>query len=217
MPGEVPKNPKVYHITHVNNLPRILAAGKLWSDRKRLDLGLDCDIVGMSSIKQRRLTELQVSCHEGSFVGEYVPFYLCPRSIMLFILHRGNHPEVTYRGGQGPIVHLEADLRRVVEWADARNRRWAFSTRNAGAYIVKFRKSLVQLDEIDWDAVAATDFRDAVVKEGKQAEFLLHESFPWHLVERVGACNQETVAAANRVIVATDHQPPVQLLPTWYY
>jgi len=32
---------------------------------------------------------------------------------MLYILWKGNHPEVTYRGGQESIVHLVADVRSV--------------------------------------------------------------------------------------------------------
>ena len=42
------------------------------------------------------------------------------------------------------------------------------------------------LHEVDWDAVHATDFRSTDVKEGKQAEFLVHESFPFDLVEQIG-------------------------------
>ncbi len=33
--------------------------------------------------------------------------------------------------------------------------------------------------EINWTAVRATDFRNAQIQDGKQAEFLMHESFPW--------------------------------------
>jgi hypothetical protein len=43
---------------------------------------------------------------------------------MLFVIHRANHPELAYRGGQEPIVHLEADLYEVIRWADADGRRW---------------------------------------------------------------------------------------------
>jgi hypothetical protein len=37
-------------------------------------------VVGMSEIKRRRLEALDVDCHPGSKVGEYVPFYFCPRN-----------------------------------------------------------------------------------------------------------------------------------------
>jgi hypothetical protein len=55
--------------------------------------------------------------------ADCVPFYFCPRSIMLYILYQANDPELTYRGGQGPIVHLEADLRASVAWADQNKKR----------------------------------------------------------------------------------------------
>ena len=73
MPG-VPDNPRIFHITHVSNLPEIIRAGVIWSDAKRLELGLASKVVGMSSIKQRRLEELTVKCHLDTMVGEYVPF-----------------------------------------------------------------------------------------------------------------------------------------------
>ena len=74
--------------------------------------------IGMGSIKQRRLS-LPVTCHPGDYVGDYVPFYFGPRSIMLYVIRCANHPELAYRGGQEPIVHLEADLPAVVQWAGA--------------------------------------------------------------------------------------------------
>ncbi len=87
MMGRVPDQPKIYHITHWRNMPQILADGGLWSDAERIARGLECQIVGMSDIKRRRLEELKVDCHPGTKVGQYVPFYFCPRSIMLYILH----------------------------------------------------------------------------------------------------------------------------------
>ncbi|MFS8889637.1 DUF4433 domain-containing protein, partial [Synechococcus sp. R55.2] len=139
--------------------------------------------MGMSKIKQRRIKELEVSCHPGTKVGDYVPFYFCPRSIMLYVIHCANHPELTYRGGQTRIVHLEADLHRVIAWADHNQVRWAFSLSNAGARYAEFRSQPDCLGELDWNAIVARDFRDPDIKERKQAEFLVHRYFPLDLVE----------------------------------
>ncbi|WP_366852609.1 DarT ssDNA thymidine ADP-ribosyltransferase family protein, partial [Phenylobacterium sp.] len=84
-------------------------------------------------------------------VGEYVPFYFCSRSVMLYVVSQANDPDLTYRGGQGPIVHLEADLHTVVARADAAQRRWAVSLSNAGSAYAQFRTGLVALEEIGWD------------------------------------------------------------------
>jgi len=213
----MPANQKVYHITHVRNLPRIVQTGVVWSDAKRIELGLDCEIVGMPKIKERRLYDIEVHCCPGTKVGDYVPFYFCPRSIMLYILYRGNHPDLTYAEGQGPIVHLQADLISTVQWAEQHGVCWAFSDRNAGTYVAQFYNSLDDLDKVNWRAVAATDFRGMMIKEGKQAEFLMYESFPWELVERIGVRDMATVKAVQHALLGSDHQPPVRVEPSWYY
>ncbi len=165
-----PNDPKLYHIVHVNNLASIIAEGCLWSDAEMRNRQ-GYTPIGMETIKQRRLA-LPVSCHKTTYVGDYVLFYFCSRSIMLYVIYCRNHPELVYRGGQEPIVHLEANLHETVRWAEANGLRWAFSLSNAGAVYTSFRSRLDRLNEINWDAVAARDFRPADVKEGKQAEFL---------------------------------------------
>ena len=215
--ADIPTNPKIYHITHVDNLEHIVQCGVLWSDAKRVPQNLDCAIVGMSEIKRRRLKELSVSCHPGTLVGEYVPFYFCPRSIMLYMLHMGNHPDITYRGGQGPIIHLMADLHAVVAWAEANGVMWTFSDRNAGTRYTRFFSSLGALSQVNWDAVQATNFRDPRVKDGKQAEFLVYESFPWELVARIGVLNAPMKTKVEGILVGMNHQPLVTIEPKWYY
>ena len=212
----VPHEPKIYHITHVNNLARIMQSGLIWSDARCTALGLNFDNVGMNNIKQRRL-QLPVTCHPGTTVGQYVPFYFCPRSVMLFILHRGNHLDVTYRGGQQPIVHLQLDTMKVVQWANENNKRWAFSDRNAGAHYTQFYNNFGQLSAINWNAVQSSDFRDSQIKDGKQAEFLLHESMPVHLIERIGVHNSAIRQQVAEILGNINPAPTISIEPTWYY
>jgi hypothetical protein len=169
-----PAHPKLYHITHVGNLPSIVAEGGLLSDTAMIRRHGPAQSIGMSRIKQRRVEALEVDCHPSTKVGDYVPFYFCPRSIMLYVIHRANHRELTYRGGQEPIVHLEADARSVIRWAERSKVPWAFSLTNAGARYTVFRSRAEHLDQLDWPAIAATDFRSTAIKERKQAEFLIY-------------------------------------------
>jgi ssDNA thymidine ADP-ribosyltransferase, DarT len=211
-----PEQPKIYHILHKDRLANVLAAGGLHCDatmHQRQDAGTT---IGMSRIKERRLA-LPVKCYPETTVGEYVPFYYCPRSIMLYILSQANHPDLAYQGGQGPILHLEADLYKTMEWADKNGIRWAFSLGNAGANYTAFRATKEQLSEINWDAVRATDFRDPTIKEGKQAEFLLKESFPWELVERIGVHSQAIGEEVLRTLAGATHRPVVDTRRDWYY
>ncbi len=208
--------PPIFHITHVENLPSIIEDGGLLSDAVMIERGGPATSIGMSVIKERRL-RLPVKIHPGDSVGQYVPFYFCPRSIMLYLLYMGNHPELTYRGGQGPIVHLQADAERSVEWAEAEGLRWAFSLSNAGAAYAEFRCNLAALNEVNWDAVAATDFRDPIVKDGKQAEFLVLERYPWGLIENVGVRSEEVAEQVRTALGRSAHPPPVHVRREWYF
>ncbi|MDX2242394.1 MAG: DUF4433 domain-containing protein [Leptolyngbyaceae cyanobacterium bins.302] len=215
--ASMPSSPKIYHITHVDNLPSIAMNMGLVSDANRVANELTCSLVGMTSIKQRRLSEIEFSCHPGTMVGQYVPFYFCPRSVMLYILHMANHPELTYRGGQQPIIHLEADLTKVINWANANGVRWAFSDGNAGAYITAFYKNSADLIHLNWSAIASTDFRDSKIKEGKQAEFLVFDIFPWTLIDKIGTIDSTIAAKVQTALVNIGHQPVTVVEPSWYF
>ena len=136
---------------------------------------------------------------------------------MLYILHMGNHQDLDYHEGQRPIVHLQADLHEVVRWAEKKRRRWAFSDRNAGATLAAFFDNVSMLDRLNWSAIRTNRWGDLSVKEGKQAEFLIHGSFPWRLVKRIGAIDEHIVSQVRQIIADAEYQPPVMAEPSWYY
>ena len=100
-----PINPKIYHIVHVDRLPSIIAEDHLWCDAAIARRSSSGTTIGMNHIKQRRLNELLLESHPHLYVGDCVPFYFCPRSIMPYVIHRARDQELTYRGGQGSIIH----------------------------------------------------------------------------------------------------------------
>lgn len=206
---------KIYHIAHVDRLPSILESGGLLSDAMIQTQALGGTMIGMNKIKQRRLAELELASYPGLFVGACVPFYFCPRSVMLYLIHR-RHVDLTYQGGQEPIIHLVADLHAVVAWADAQRARWAFTLSNAGSKYFEDRNDLACLDQINWQAVQAADWRGGL-KEGKQAEFLLEQRFPWHLIERIGVYSAAVYGQVINALAAQDHRPLVTVQPDWYY
>lgn len=209
----VPDDPWIYHITHVTNLAGMVADGGLWSDAGQRSRRPESVNIGYRHIKDRRMQRLVTAGGRGK-LGEYVPFYFCPRSVMLYLIHKRN-PELAYKGGQEPIVHLEADLFNAVAWAQANGRRWAFTLSNAGSYYFEDRADLAQLGEIDWGAVASTQW--PAVKERKQAEFLMEHSFPWQLIERIGVYSAAINTQVAHALPVGGHRPPVAVLPAWYY
>ena len=210
----VPANPKIYHIVHVDNLASIIAAGGLLSDAEMAGRP-GGTVIGMGRIKARRLNELSLSCHPALRVGQCVPFYFCSRSVMLYMIHKRNE-ELTYRGGQEPIVHLEADMRATIDWAQANGRRWAYTLSNAGSYYFEDRSSLDDLGDVNWNSVKARQWAGAA-KDGKQAEFLIEQAFPWHLVERIGVHSQPIVPRVAAAMHRAAHRPVLEIKRDWYY
>jgi hypothetical protein len=222
----IPSNPKIYHIIHADRLASIIADGYLWSDAVMLMKPNNGTMIGMSRIKERRLNELKLRSHPDLHIGKCAPFYFCRRSVMLFLIHCRNE-ELAYRGGQAPIIHLVADLYVAIDWATQQKKRWAFTTSNAGAYYFEDHSNVEKLDEINWDAVQARKWSGngvpGSVKEGKQAEFLVEQGFPWHLIERIGYLNRsisptcEVLASITDALKGAAHRPVVEQCNDWYY
>ncbi len=164
-----PKQIPIYHITHIDNLPDILEDGGLNSDAVMAQR--DPKLIGFTEIKRRRLNEIHVPCCAFHYVGDFVPFYFCPRSPMLFTINKGNtgHPP----GCQNRILHLVSR----VEEGIATGRPWAISSGNAGAYHTTFDAEIDALDALDWTAIRATQW--AGRQHQKMAEFLVQDFFPW--------------------------------------
>ncbi len=160
---------------------------------------------------------MPVRCHVGDVVGDYVPFYFCPRSVMLYIIAKANHAQLAYRGGQGEIVHLELDLHAVATNAAGSGGRFAFTRSNASAWYTDYTADLATLDELDWTLIFNTDFRDPAVKEAKQAEFLVHDTVPWRFIERIGAQSPKMAEQVEALLVGAPSAPKVEVRRDWYY
>jgi hypothetical protein len=134
---------------------------------------------------------------------------------MLYIIHCANHPDLAYRGGQGLIIHIEADLYQSVAWANANSLRWAFTLSNAGSRYFEDRCDLARLGEIDWDSIKANNWKGRT--EGKQAEFLCETQYPFSLTERICVQNRTTYQLVVNALAKSGHHPRVEIRPDWYY
>jgi hypothetical protein len=207
MRGIVPRDPQIFHITHIDNLPGIIREAGVWCDKERIGRNLQCTNIGHRHIKQRRLSR-PVNTRTGGTLGDYVPFNFCPRSVMLFAVHRGHQD---YGGGQENVVHLVSTVSRAV----GLGRPWAFTDRHAELGHALHYDDLAQLAEVPWHVMAREYWTD--VKEERQAEFLVWQFFPWDAVVEVAAM---TPVAAQRVHAALSparHRPAVATRRDWYY
>ncbi|MCK6585821.1 MAG: DUF4433 domain-containing protein, partial [Anaerolineales bacterium] len=112
-------------------------------------------------------------------------------------------------------IHLQADLNRVICWAQQNNKRWAFTDSNAGSFYFNDYCTLGDLKRIDWNAVNAYSWSRC--KEQKQAEFLLEEQFPWTLIEAVGVYSQTQDQQVRARLNSAGHRPPISIQRDWYH
>jgi hypothetical protein len=204
-----PRQVMIYHITDVENLPGIFSDGGLHSDAEMARRNPDVTVIGYSHIKQRRMQEIRVPCCNNRFVGEFVPFYFCPRSPMLYVINRGNTGRPT--GSQSTIVHLVSTLDAGIRLGKP----WAISDSNAGSSYPSFFPDLNGLNELDWAAIRATSW---VGKQSqKAAEFLVADFFPWQAIHAIGCHNPEVARHVQGLLDSQPQKPTVTVKPDWYY
>jgi hypothetical protein len=215
----IPESPKIYHIVHVEDLVSIVSHGWIYSDSlvKQRGIDLSCELAN-EDVKNRRRSRV-VACYDPLKVSECVPWYFCPRSPMLFKHYKRNSPRVKDVGGQSFIVHLEADVASVVEWAGIEGLRWCFTNMNAAKGIAQFFCELSDLNQIDWTAVKARYWQKCEAR--KMAEFLIENQLSLKLVTKIGVHSQKTLEKVVEILVSAGHNtgeiPDVRIEPNWYY
>lgn len=163
---------RVLHFTHIDNLPGIIAGGLLCDTLARENGSTQME-VGQPSIKSSR-RERGVDVPPGGVGADYAPFYLAPRSPMMYSVHRGNVAE--YQSGCGELIYLVSTLERLTELGLT----WLVTDRNAALRYAEFRG---QHDHVDWDLMRETmwnntpDFPDRM--ERRMAECLVHQAVSW--------------------------------------
>lgn len=200
----------IYHITHVKNLQRIVAEGGLHCDRSAQKL--KTVNIAHVHIKERRLNRAVPLGPKGT-VGDYVPFYFAPRSPMLFVISRGGVQ--AYTDGQQPVIYLCSTVEAVKKAGIG----WVFTEGHADMGYTDFFEDLEDLNKIDWDLMREKYWNDTDDdpdrKRRRQAEFLVHEFFPWALVSYIGVYDHKIAEAVGKQLKGDS--PKVGVEQGWYY
>ncbi len=210
----------IYHITHIDNLPRIIQTGGLWCDAERVRKGVTCVGIAHANLKERRArTPVRnrggQAVAAGGVLADYVPFYFANRSPMLYAIHRSN--VAGYSGTEAGIIYLVS----TVETVEMGNRPWCFTDGHAVEAMTEFFTDTEHLDRVDWTVIGAQYWFDTEEdldrKRRKQAELLIHGSVPWCWFHRIGVIDRRRAHRVEEIIAEADHQPEVVIEPGWYY
>jgi len=204
----------IYHITHQNNLANILATGGLWCDAQTSANGLRPTEIAHANIKERR-SRRRVPVSMDGVLADYVPFYFCPRSPMLYSIHHGY--VTAYQDGQAPLLHLRTSTEAVADC----ELRFAFTDGHATMALSRYFDDLTDLNQLDWEVINSRYWSDTASdndrKRRKQAEFLVYRFFPWNLVQEIGVINRQMADVVTNLIQNQAHQPIVSICRNLYY
>jgi hypothetical protein len=204
----------IYHITHIDNLLNILKEGGLWCDSESARRKLEPVEIAYTRIKERRTRKL-VPVPPGGVLAEYIPFYFCNRSPMLYVIHHGYVP--VYRDGQKNILHLVSS----VEAAARSQTPFVFTDGHAVVDISRYFTDLGDLEQIDWPVIEAWSWHNTTNdndrERRKQAEFLAHNFFPWKLIQEIGVINLAVRDMVLSLLEKAEHKPVVSIRRKWYY
>jgi len=205
----------IYHITHISNLTSILKADGLWCDSRRREQGFPIVGIAYQNIKDRR-AKRAVSVAARGTLADYVPFYFAPRSPMLYAIHTG--AVEGYKGGQAAVLHLVS----TVKTASGTGRPWCFTDGHADMAITDFCDDLDKLAKfIDFHIMQDRYWTDTPDqpdrRRRRQAEFLVHECFPWKFVTEIGVHDPDIAAQVAKILSPEKHQPRISVRPEWYY
>ncbi len=184
----------IYRMTHIDNIPHILKHGI--THRESADADPSYIPIGDTSIidKRRNLIRETVAGEKIS-LGDFIPFYFYARMPMLYNIQHGYKVE---RVDAENIVYLIVAIKAITNDS---NRKFYFSDGHTVSRQTKFygKDRLDRIDSLlDIEAIKSNDWgNDYVVKERKQAEFLVGGDIPATDIAHI-CCHSQ--AARQRLI-----------------
>jgi hypothetical protein len=205
-----PERALIFRITHVSNVPWILANGLHCSNSGQIDPNYVQ--IGNSDLIARRASR-DVPISPWGTLSDYIPFYFTPYSPMLYNIKTG------YNVAKRPmdeIAILVASLREV----HSQGISFVFTDRHAYLQTAAFYNDLARLDQIDWARLQARDFRRDPENPGNveryQAEGLIYQHLPTtQILGIVHHCEQERTKT-EATCGSLGLQTQVLCKPGWY-
>ena len=179
-------NAFIFRITHIRNIPWILANGLHCRTSGRIDPHF-VTIGSPDIIAMRDGRAVPIPPH--GTLSDYIPFYFTPKSPMMYNI-------VTGWGGisqrsRSDIAIMVSSLRDLADSGITA----LYTDRHAYLSMARFFSSLDHLDEISWGPLQRHDFRrdvdDPEKKEKYQAEALVHRHLPIEHLSEIACYSDE--------------------------
>jgi hypothetical protein len=205
-----PEKGLIFRITHRDNVPWILDNGMHARNGK---FDPNYRNIGNLELIDRRARRV-VDVLPGGTLGDYVPFYFTPFSIMMYNIKTGHNVKQV---PNEDIVIFASSLSHV----SAQGVQFAFTNQHAYPPMARYFTDLVNLDEIDWPLLQSRDFKhdpdDPGKKERYQAEALMWKHVPLTALQSVCCYTSAVEQQLNAEIERRGLALKVGVRPSWYF
>ena len=212
MPGQTPIPTVIAHLTSVANLKSIARCGALYCKTRLQSEGIKYRDISNPEVQDARAST-PVNCGPRGMLHEYVPFFFNPLSPMLYTKVRDPFNAIDHRG----LAHIITYAQRIETSGHA----FVFTDGHATLFLSDFYEDLVDLQKIDWNTMRATYWNrtddDPDRQRRRQAEFLIHDSFPIASVDEVAVFDEPAREESLSHLTQYDLDLPVVVRPEYFY
>jgi hypothetical protein len=213
MPGQVPNNPDIYRIVHVQNVPYILQHGMFTRGHAQADPNY-VDIGHQQLIGHRHIHPIPNFPHLGN-LGDCVPFYFGTHSPMLFMIWKGL--QGVQQRPQDEIVYIKSSIATI----QLHNLTFVFTDMHAKCGLATGFNQLPDLTNIDWPVVSSRYWRNTETdwnkRDRKQAEFLVLHHVPVACIEEVIVRTQLQQTHLQTIAGRLNSNIPITLNASYYF
>lgn len=206
-----PEAARIFRITHVENVPWILEHGLHCKTSNVVDPNFVP--IGLPELIQKRTTR-PVPIAPGGLLGDYVPFYFTPFSVMMLNITTGRNGVI--KRSNREIAILVSSLHRL----DEMGIRFVYTNGHAYMNESDYFDDLGDLDKIDWDLLRSRDFKHDPEDPGKlgryQAEALVHRQVPAEALLGIACYDTKAAAAIQDAVEQLGLAIAVKVIPGWY-
>lgn len=211
-PNLNPEKALIWRILHRANLPWVLQNG-IHCGNHQIRSTKWVGIGNAELIDKRAVRPVPVL--PGGALGDYVPFYFTPFSVMLRNIHTGWNG--IKQVPNADIVILVSSLRRVSQLKLP----FLFTDCHAYSGLANFYDDLARLDRIDWPLLQRRDFKRDPEDPGKleryQAEALVHQQVPLAALLGIVCYTDAVRADIESKMHGLGVALPVHTRPNWYF
>ena len=197
----------------MQNLPHLLKKGLCTkhhpgADPKFIPIG------NPSIIDRRDDTAVRIQGYGN--IGDYIPFYFTPRSIMHYNIVTGHYAPVVPKVEKEDILVTRAEIIKLTGLD-----RFFFTDGQANTAITTHFNDIASLGHIDWPIIHYSDFKKSESDQDKQrryhAEFLVHGHIPVSYIESLFVYNDKAATFVEKELNKAKVNLPVHINTDYFF